>query len=498
MSLAKVENITVPLPSQINLRSLISVLAYAAFAVLLIAVLLTQITDPPEIITGWRIAIGFVFVAVLAAGIHWYREDEEHDIFAFLIFLAGSFLLLELVYRSSSPGIRFGWNRSYELLFVFLLLFTVATVYPDLKRFDPAQWVFIAMVAIVVGLFFYHTLAAPPELVGARWPIWAGIITTFGLLVIPRYIPERVFLWTLAILASLAAIAGLLTVSWGEYSVLIFEVTSHESAIKMIEYEGIHATPSVFNNLNVFGLVTFAGLIAATILLHRRIQTQQHLLAGIAALLTFTIGLGLLSSLSEASWIAAGLAMGIYLPYAAFGRRAIPVAVVGATVLFITALLAAYYGWIPVSDGGRFGRWIPSANAFLDNPSLFGHGHVSTQEFTGELPHNSYISIFIRLGIVGGIAYLLLLLGGITYGTIKFHTVNVGMLAMTFGWAVHHQFEEYTMLQWTIPAVLSTLALGYLLFGDRGEPNTKQPDDPPEPLRSRAKDAIDRLQARLD
>lgn len=45
--------------------------------------------------------------------------------------------------------------------------------------------------------------------------------------------------------------------------------------------------------------------------------------------------------------------------------------------------------------------------------------------------------------------------------------MNVGMLAFAFGWAVHQLFESYTLFQWTIPAVLASLAVGYVLFGPR-------------------------------
>lgn len=106
------------------------------------------------------------------------------------------------------------------------------------------------------------------------------------------------------------------------------------------------------------------------------------------------------------------------------------------------------------------------------NPSWFGHGFISTADFvqpyhpTGShgTPHNSYLSIFIRMGTVGLFAYLILIWATVVYRAVTPDTTDVAMLAFTLGWAVHHLFESYTIVQWTMPAVLSAMSLGYLLF----------------------------------
>ena len=492
----------------VDLTVLVAAVTYLAFGALLTVVYLTQITGSPDVITGWRIAVLALFVAVFAVGHRWIGADDHQHTVQFVLFLGGSLLLVEIIHGTTSPGIGFGWSRSLETIGVFLLLLFILVVYPDYRAFDRVQWLFIGLFSVVIGLMFFHTLAASPEVLTSRWPIWACVVAAINLLVIPRFIPERVFLWTIAGLAGLASLAAIAVVAVGEYSLLFFEVqqsTNAQIPFTDTRYAELRTGQSVFNNVNVFGLVAFAGVVSSVIVLARSFTARQIHSAVAAAALLPVVLIGLALSMSEVAWIATGVCVGIYLGYLAFGRLAFPPLIVAAGLLVVGAITAVYLGYIPVHDSRRFQLWQASIEALRASPSVLGHGHVNTDQFIdpylpadGSTPHNSYLSMFIRIGLLGGLAYVALILGAIVYGTVAYRSVNVGMLVFTVGWAVHQLFESYTLIQWTIPAVLSTLALGYLLFGHRGEPATQRSDartrDPlPTRIATRLEQRVDHL-----
>ncbi len=459
---------------------LADVVTFLGFIVLLSVVMLTQVPDAPGFVTGWRISIAFVLFGLLAATISMFCHSETDAWLQYLVLVGGAILLIEWLFRYRAPEFSVGNPGIVELFAFYLLLFIILLVYPDVRTFSRAQWLFISCIGVVVGLFFYHTLPTGPETLAPTWPLWASVVAGINLLLIPRFVPEYVFLWAIALVATVTAIVGTAGVIIGEYSWWFFEVTRHPQEFPMTATEpaGWYGYTSIFNNVNVFGLVTFAGLVASVFLLHRAWRRRTILIGTLAGALVISNGAGLLVSSSDAAWLAAGVSLGFYSLYVVLGRRAILPGFVTLVTAAVVSVLAVYHNILPIDPGSRFVRWRSGVGAIRAAPSLLGHGHVSTAEFTApylegmtpDEPHNSYLDITIRTGFLGLLAYVVLFLGGLLYGALRYRTINVAMLAFAFGWAVHHLFESYTMIQLTIPAVLSSLALGYLLFGDTHAP----------------------------
>lgn len=366
-----------------RLHSLAALALYPAVALLLALVFLTQVTGAPAFVEGWRVAAAVLLVAALAASADYLLADDVAPARTrnFLLFLGATLLLLEVLQQSRSPGVGLGWHRGLELALVFGLLLVVLLAYPDYRTLAPGQWLFVGCVVVLAGLFFVHALAVRPASLASRWPLWAAVVAGVNLLVVPRFVPDRVVLWSLAGLAALASLAGLRVLVAGDYAVLFFEVQTYGTrVVEPIQYE-LPRLQSVFTNPNTFGLVAYGGMAAATILFHRAARADRWLPALVAAVLLGSNVAGLIASTSRASWFAAAVFLAVYLSYVAGGRELLPAGAFAGGVLAAAAIVAVYEGWLPADPANRFTLWRASVEAFRESPSLFGHGFVSTADF---------------------------------------------------------------------------------------------------------------------
>lgn len=189
------------------------------------------------------------------------------------------------------------------------------------------------------------------------------------------------------------------------------------------------------------------------------------------------------------------MALLVYLAYLAVGQRAVPVAVLLAFAYLVGGIAAVHSGIVPLPEDTptRASRWYPALEAILDRRSLLGAGFVDPGEIiapyyptssTGS-PHNSYLIIGIQAGIVGGIAYALLiassLLSGVMESLERDGVVLTAMVALSVGFAAHHQFEAYRLFYWAASTVLAVFVFGFLVFGERawaGKSDRDRPDVP--------------------
>lgn len=159
-------------------------------------------------------------------------------------------------------------------------------------------------------------------------------------------------------------------------------------------------------------------------------------------------------------------------------RRLLPVATLGIAVAVPAGLFAIYTGAIPIDDSGRFALWQAGLEAIRHDSGLLGQGIVGSGQAIepylnegGHAVHNSYLSVFIRAGLVGGFAYLLLVFGPILQGMVRYDRVHAPMFALTVGFAIHQLFETYTLYGSGPGSVIGALVLGYVIHslasGDR-------------------------------
>jgi hypothetical protein len=81
----------------------------------------------------------------------------------------------------------------------------------------------------------------------------------------------------------------------------------------------------------------------------------------------------------------------------------------------------------------------------------------------GFVVHDSYLSMFVRVGLLGGFAYLVLVLGPLVHGLLRYDRVNVATFVLAVESAVHRPFEGYTLYGFGTGSIVGALALGYVI-----------------------------------
>jgi hypothetical protein len=457
-----------------RLSSSTGFLVSVAFAVLFATIVLHEATGAAAWFPSWRIVSLFV-LGTIALSAHRFlfetdRTSREAVLFA-LRASTGAFLLAFL-YWSRAAGV--GEHGFGDLLLVVALLAGFLLIHRIDRLPEPETWVLAILIGIVMAIFFYHAAGMGTTSVRARVPYWAGVLMGICLLVLPRYVPEPVFLATASQGTAIVVVLGLLAYPFGAYSLGPLAVEPWGGSVSFLVAE-TDVMRSIFPNPNTFAILAFVGTFAALVELRRAFDgpTEPIALAVPGAVLAVN-ALGLYLSHARAGLLAAAVSGAIYVAYAAYGRRVLPMAI--AASLSTVLLLLATMALLGVDSAHRFELWRGSVAAIVDSPSLFGEGIVATSDViepylddaAGHTPHNSYLSLFIRIGLVGGLVYVLFTVGSLAYGAL-FERTNVAMLALASGFTVHQLFEVYSLFQVSMGAVLAALVFGYLLFGPAEE-----------------------------
>ena len=445
----------------------------------------------PDWLVAWHVTTavltlsGLLIVSryVLSESAELRSDLEPYRFGAQLVLLVG---LLGVVYQSQSPGFGLGIDRSIEAAVVFLGLMAFCVLARDPRRYSVVQWVVIGCVGTVVGIFFYHSVSIAEVSFRSRHPVWAGFVMAVGLVVLPQYLSRAQFLWALNRFVALLVLLTLPIYVLGEFSLLGLRFTHHGAyTIPLVGHE-VEATRSLFVNRNIFATVAFAGLVAAVSEVHRSyVRDRPAWAVAGAGLLLATNAVGLAVAYGRALWVITPMAVGVYLAYVAVGPRAVPVAVGAAFAYLVAGIVAVHGGLVPLPEGTptRATRWYPAARAILDQPSLLGAGLVNPGPIVAEYhptgstgsPHNSYLMMGIRAGIVGGVAYVVLMLSSLLYGSLWDRDVDVhasvAVLALAVGFTAHQQFEAYTLFNWGTTTVVAVLVFGFLVFAGAERPS---------------------------
>ena len=443
-----------------------SIVVGVAFSVFVGLVVLSD-TAAGEWVTGRRLAlVALGCLAVLFAE-RWFAGDRsaaETGLLAVrFVVLAG---LAVVAVRGSSEVIAEGSGLAFAGIALALVVLSLAH---RTARDRPLELVCVGLFAVVLGIYFSHASALNPGTVSARLTLWTGIVAATCLFVVPRYLREDWVLATLAAIAALVSTLGLLAVAIGTYDLGPVTVQPWSTTVPVPLVGELQTTRSVFANPNTFGLVAFAGAAAAVVEAVRGFETDRALAVGFG-ILALVNAAGLVLSNSRASLVAFAVFAMIYGAAVAGGRRTLPATILATLVGAVGVLLAISIGLI--DSAGRLELWGAGVAAVADAPSAFGYGIVGSGETiepyladrTGSV-HNSYLSTAIRVGIVGGGAYLALVVGPLLYTAVRSAGVSVAAFALASAWAVHQLFEVYSLFQVSTPAVLAALALGFLLVG---------------------------------
>ncbi|WP_129115509.1 O-antigen ligase family protein [Halegenticoccus tardaugens] len=414
-------------------------------------------------------AIGFVW--------HAYRGDALDLAFVSTLlvpYVLSCLLLIGLILTLNESGFPEP-GRALKFGIVYLLsLFVVAANAEPIESLKRTVGYVLAF-AIVLGAFFTHLpeIAVGSGLVG--FAVRSGLLMGLCMFIFPRYVSRDAFLWTVGVISAVVIAISLPVYVLGEYTLfgLSFELWGTRKMLPLVGVK-FQLLESMFGNPNTMGGLAFAGTVGAAMAAHRSYINGS--IPGVWLLpagLFFLNGFGLYLSYSRAAWLAATVTLSLYGFYVLFGRNTVPIgftAIVGGVVLLFAAMFLSI---VEISTSGRFTLWGAGFRAIVDNPSLFGAGIIDPAEplepylqgrYSGFSPHNSYVSIFLRAGLLGGLAYLVLTVGSVLYGAYIKSEVDVSMLAFATGFGIHHMFEAYTLYQYEFAAVCGAIVFGYLVL----------------------------------
>ena len=405
--------------------------------------------------------------------------DADFVPYRFSVQLLFFVVLLVVLSNSETAGYGLVFGRTGSAIAVFLILMGFCVLAGDPREYSILQWVVIGCIAIILAIFFYHALSISFWSGQARFPFWYGSILAIGLVVIPQYLTRAQFLWAVNRFTAVLVLLALPLYVIGEYSQFGLQFRFHGAyTIPLVGYE-VRATRSLFVNRNAFAVMVFGGFVSSIGELFRGFELKRPGWALIVpAMLVVVNGVGLAVSYGRALWVITPIAIGVYLAYVAFGRRAVPVAVVGGFVYLVSGIAAVHTGFLllPEDTPTRAARWYPAAAAILDQPSMLGAGFVDPGAFIAPYqggaewsPHNSYLTMAIQGGLLGGAAYVLLVGSSLLSGLLELREgatiASVASIALGCGYAAHQQFEAYTLFNWNSSTVLAVLVFGFLVFG---------------------------------
>lgn len=433
----------------------------ALFALVILMATLTAVSEPFSPI---YLVLGYLLLAVIACNAYDLRTNHEvswlFSIQVGLIFGLGLVLI----------GLALGGlgNRVLDIGLTFGLVLAFVLTRDDLPAFVGAAGPYLLAFAVVFGILLYHgrTFVANSGL--GLFPVYAGFFLALNLFFYPRYVDDNAVLWSVATIAGVTSSLGLLAVNLGEFTFWVFEVRLWSGTVSPPLGPEFPVVRSVFANPNTFGIMQFAGTVAAGVATVRALGSRWPILAVVPSGLLALNAFGLLLSGSRASMVAAAVATGLYCAAVA-DRRLLPVALVGVAVGIPAVLAGIYLSILPIDSGNRFVLWRAGIEMLRAEGSLLGEGLIGTNEAIapyldgGGSVHNSYLTMFIRAGFLGGVAYLLLVLGPLLHGMIRYARVNVPMFALATGFAVHQLFEGYTLYQLGPGSLIGALAVGYVI-----------------------------------
>lgn len=481
--------------------------ARVAVSLLLVVVVLKGSVGAREAIGSYELILLYLAFGICAIAAYAWRggvssvlggDSELRAVGPVLLKLVGATVvtvaLVAVMATLDGPGFA-ETDRSLTFGGIFLLVVAYPVFHHRLERLIRRNWPYLLAFAALFGVYANHGANGAAGSALAAFPLAVGFILVVNLFVLPRYVPVWDFLWAASWIAAAVVLLGLAAYVVGEYTVVSLPVALWDATFSpwLVPIE-VNPLQSVFGNPNTMGILAFVGTLGALVGLHRVAErvaggdgsevsgsgvSSVEVAARLAlpAALLVVNGLGLYLTHSRASMLAAGTGGFVYLAYVGLGREVVPRAVAGTLVLLVLALAAVGSGLLGVSSGNRFLLWRAGVEALLASPTPLGEGisetgaiiepYVTDPDRRGTGVHNSYLATALRAGLVGGAAYVLLVVGSLVHALSVDRAVPVAPVALAVGFAVHQLFESYTLFQHSLGAVLASLAVGYVIAAIR-------------------------------
>ncbi|WP_330632553.1 O-antigen ligase family protein [Halocatena halophila] len=357
------------------------------------------------------------------------------------------------------------------ILSTYGIIFFLYIYYKD-SVFKQQRFVFYTLGGVWF-LYMLHLLIPPtsPELF-VRVLIFV-VVSAINILLIPRVIQPSVFFRTVSRLGALVVVVGLPAVFIGPYTVgpLHIQAANGSFGLFPVGFDiSAHPLMSYYRNQNFASVTILAGLLGA---LHEFDQEQYRL----GSILFAINGIGLWLCHARSTLLAGAIGVGIYAIYRLKGPQIVQVGIIAGFPFAIGGFLMAFFkfGPQPISTINLTGRrqiWMAAGEAILDRP-LIGWGPIALQPvieqyisgFKVKPPHNSFLLMTMRTGIIGGIAYAgfigLSLLSNLRSLSISGSIVG---LSMAISLTVVMLFQNFVLFGLNASNIIASVAIGYAAY----------------------------------
>jgi O-antigen ligase len=292
---------------------------------------------------------------------------------------------------------------------------------------------------------------------------------------IPESIDRSVFFVVVRNLSALLVLVGLPAVVLGPYSALgrtFGELWTVSLPVLPLQ---LYPLQSIYTNPNFLSVFLIGGLITSLYMYDLR-STKSSLM------ICLINGAGVYLTQSRSGILVGIVAVFGYLLYKIWGLSLFRILFLGGIPLGLGGFFLLLTGIGPLSEislSGRRDLWQAGIQLLLESP-FTGYGQVKLKPIiavelgTPKSPHNSYLRVFLESGIIGGIAYLcLVIVPIINHILIPLNKEQVTSFLLATSIALVMIFETFVLGGVGSSSVLATIALGYLIkdINDYGTTN---------------------------
>lgn len=285
------------------------------------------------------------------------------------------------------------------------------------------------------------------------------IFTSITIFVIPRVIPLGYFLFAVSRLGAVLTLLGFLP--YFGLSIQSGIVDFSLWGARMYWYPELSPITSVFVNPNQLGFFTFVGALAA-------FYEWQKYKTRIAVFLFVMNTVGMMFTNYRTGWVAFIVAVGVFTLYSLGGRRLVlfvtlsGLSALSVVLMMMFAILPGPTELTEISLNGRRQLWLTGVSGFKDQFWLgYGFGNFPVNL------HNSFLRMFVVLGVGGGLVYLYFYLSTIV-GSIRkseeYHMIIVPALLIAFLFI--QLFNQLTFIGISLRSTMIALMMGYYICGD--------------------------------
>lgn len=374
--------------------------------------------------------------------------NSKSFVFGFLLLLA-----ISLPLTGTSTAISYVFA-----LLVYMALLLFASSYVEAVAIST---IYLILFCLLSSSLVLSSLASPS--ISSMIRVGAFFVFTLSnLLVIPRILSFREIIFIVGRYAAGLTLVGFLPYFKIQSLLGMFELSLWGGSLYL--YPTLQPITSIFFNPNALGFVLLVGTIAAII-------ESSYSPRRAPAILVILNGVGLLFTNYRTGWVAFTIVFSLYVVYSLFGREMYTIALASGLATFMVVLLMMFNllpgpVWLTeLSLNGRRLLWRDTVAAIQQVP-VIGFGFGDYTEVVNN-PHNSYLRMFLALGISGGIVYTVIVLRSILQSAreaTNWSAIGISLYLVAFFFV--QMMNSLTFIGISFHSAFISIIIGYHIQND--------------------------------